>query len=225
MLKSFFKSLYAVLELIAHVTTEYARVIYGVWRLSKLKKPVVTVFGGSKISQGHLYARQAHELGKMLIEHDISVITGGGPGIMEAANCGAFGSEYNGTVARSVGIGVQSLETEHRNKCSNEMIVTKYFFARKFLLTRYATAFVVFPGGFGTMDELFEVATLMQTGHLKRCPIVLIDTAYWTNLLLFIRNAEKEGLLLKKDAELIFVTDNLEEAFKHLYVESKENPL
>ncbi len=225
MIKSFFKSLYAVLELMLHVTTEYGRVMYGVWRLSKLKKPIVTVLGGSKIAQGHIYAQQAYQLGKMLIDHDISVITGGGPGIMEAANCGAYGGEYNGTVARSVGIGVKGLEAEYKNKCSNEMIVTKYFFARKFLLTRYATAFVVFPGGLGTMDELFEVTTLMQTGHLKRCPIVLIDAAYWTHLLLFIRNAEKEGLLLKKDADLIFVTDNLDEAFKHLYIESKDNLL
>lgn len=216
MIKSLIKSLYAVVELTAHMSMEYLRVVRGVWRLSKLKQPVVTVFGGSKIAQGHQYARQAHELGKMLIEHGISVLTGGGPGIMEAANCGAFNSEGNGNKARSIGIGVKGLESDKRNKCSNEFIITKYFFARKFLLTRYSTAFVIFPGGFGTLDELFEIATLMQTGHLKRFPIVLIDTAYWTHLIAHIDNAQKEGLLLKQDADLIFVTDSLEEAFKHL---------
>ncbi len=212
----FFKSIYAVITLILHMTVEYMRVVYGVWRLSKLKKPVVTVFGGSKIEQGHAYAQQAHQLGKMLIEHDISVITGGGPGIMEAANCGAFNNEIDINKARSVGIGVKGLGLEKKNKCANEYIITKYFFARKFLLTRYSTGFAVFPGGFGTLDELFEITTLMQTGHLERFPVVLIDTVYWTNLILFIRNAEKEGLLLKKDADLIFVTDSLDEAFKHL---------
>ena len=216
MIQSLVESFYAVLELTAHMSVEYVRVVRGVWRLSKLKKPVVTVFGGSKIAQGHQYARQAHELGRMLIEHDISVLTGGGPGIMEAANCGAFNSECNGHKARSIGIGVKGLELEKRNKCSNEFIITKYFFARKFLLTRYSTAFVIFPGGFGTLDELFEIATLMQTGHLKRFPIVLINIIYWAPLMMLIDNAQKEGLLLKQDADLIFVTDSLEEAFKHL---------
>ena len=221
MFSAFFKSIYAIVRLIVHMTVEYMRVVYGVWRLSKLKQPIVTVFGGSKIEQGHLYAQQAHQLGKMLIENDISVITGGGPGIMEAANCGAFDNEIDINKARTIGIGVKGLEAERRNKCANEFIITKYFFTRKFLLTRYSTAFAVFPGGFGTLDELFEITTLMQTGHLERFPVVLINTLYWTDLILFIRNAEKEGMLLKKDADLIFVTDSLEEAFKHLSQNTK----
>jgi len=215
----FFRSFCATCALAGHLFRDYIRLVRGVWMLSKVPQPVVTVFGGSKIEQGHKYAQQANELGQMLMKKNISVITGGGPGIMQAANCGAFENKNESGKAKSVGIGVRGLEQEKHNECSNEFLVTKYFFARKWLLTRYATAFAVFPGGYGTLDELFEITTLMQTDKLKRSPIVLINKAYWAPLVEWIKKAEAEGLLLKKDADLIFVTDNIEHAFKHLYGE------
>jgi len=220
---SFLKSCGATFALAGHLFRDYVRLVRGVWKLSKLPRPVVTVFGGSKIEQKHRYAQQANELGKLLMENGISVITGGGPGIMKAANCGAFkDSNANENGPKSVGIGVRDLPQEDSNECSNEFIVTKYFFARKWLLTRYADAFAVFPGGFGTLDELFQIATLMQTGKLKRVPIVLIDKGHWQPLLTWLEKPAKEGLILEKDKDIFFVTDDIQEAFKHLYAESKQ---
>lgn len=193
--------------------------VTGVWKISKLTPPIVTVFGGSKLDQEHAYAKKANELGKLLVANGISVITGGGPGIMQAANCGAFKHEGN---VRSVGITVESLSTETRNQCADEMVVVKHFFARKWLLTRYATAFAVFPGGFGTLDELFEIATLMQVNRLAHIPIVLVGKEYWKPLLAWIDQAVKEGLVLQKDADFLFVTDDIQEAFEHLKEQAKE---
>jgi len=215
----FFKAFCATCVLLGRLLVDYFRLIGGVWTLSILKPPIVSVFGGSKLGQDHEYAQKAHELAQRLIEHNISVITGGGPGIMQAANCGAFehNKETNKNRGKSIGIGLQGLEQKKGNQCADAFIITRYFFTRKWLLTRYSTAFVVFPGGYGTLDELFEVTTLMQTERLKRVPIVLFKSAYWKPLLEWIEQAKKEGLLLEKDADLIFTTDSVDEAFHHLH--------
>jgi uncharacterized protein (TIGR00730 family) len=214
-----FKAFCATCGLLGRLLVDYFRLIGGVWTLSILNPPIVSVFGGSRIGQEHEYSKKAHELAQRLIEHNISVITGGGPGIMQAANCGAF--EHNtGTKkkrGKSIGIGVQGLEKEKRNECADAFITTRYFFTRKWLLTRYSTAFIIFPGGYGTLDELFEITTLMQTGKLKRVPIVLFNTAYWKPLLQWVQQAKKEGLLLEKDVDLLFTTDSVDEAFHHLH--------
>ena len=207
------KSCCGQLQLIGYFFASYFRILKGAWKISKLKKPIVTVFGGSKLSQDHAYAQQAHDLGALLISNGISVITGGGPGIMRAANCGAFDTERG---AQSIGISVDGLPHEPRHKYTDQMIVVKHFFARKWLLTRYATAFAVFPGGFGTLDELFEIATLMQEERLSPIPLVLVGRNYWKPLLAWIELAVKEGLVLQQDADLLFVTDDIQEAFEHL---------
>lgn len=210
----FFKSCWAQIYLVGHLFASYIRMIKGVWKISKLKAPIVTVFGGSKLSQDHPYAKKAHALGELLVKNNISVITGGGPGIMQAANCGAF--KPDDAKSKSVGIAIRGLSSEEMNSCADEIVVVKHFFTRKWLLTRYATAFAVFPGGFGTLDELFEVATLMQVERLSHIPIVLVGTDYWKPLLQWINLAVKEGLVLQQDADLLFVTDDVQEAFEHL---------
>jgi len=149
-------------------------------------------------------------LAKKLVEADISVLTGGGAGIMEAASCGAIPTQGSG---HSLGIGVTDLR-EPRNPCVQEYFELDYFFARKWLLTHYSIAFVVFPGGFGTLDELFEVLTLMQTKQLKRAPIVLIGKEFWAPFMgWLIDQALRHGTIAEQDVQLFSVTDDLEEAF------------
>ena len=213
---SFFYSMYGIYDLMINLLDDYFRLVRGVWTLSKLRRPVVSVFGGTRLSQDHPFTQHAHKLSNMLLTHQISVITGGGPGIMQAMNCGALDQDPD-LRGKSVGITVENLSQERQIGCLDELITTRYFFTRKWLLTRYADGFVVFPGGFGTLDELFETLTLMQTGHLERVPVVLINTAYWKPLLEWVEGAQKEGLLLSHDASLLFVTDDLTEAFNHLH--------
>jgi len=187
------------------------QVVYGAWHLSKLQKPFVSIFGGARLSQESVYAQQANELAQRLVEHDISVLTGGGPGVMHAANCGAF-TPTNGGKGKSVGIGVKDLG-EGRNPCVQEYFELDYFFARKWLLTRYSVAFIVFPGGFGTMDELSEVLTLLQTSKLPKVPIVLIGKEYWQHFMHWVEHAIEHDLILKQDLALFTVTDDLEQVF------------
>ena len=205
--------LYEQLRLFGHLFASYFKMIEGVWKVSQLKAPVVTIFGGSKLAQDHPYAHHARAFGQLLAEYGMSVITGGGPAIMEAANCGAF-EKYDGV--RSVGITVRGLAPEHLHTCADTMVQVNHLFARKWLLTRYASAFVVFPGGFGTLDELFEILTLMQVNKLAHLPVILFGKAYWKPLMEWVALAVKEGLVLQRDADLIFVTDDNQEAFEYL---------
>ena len=155
--------------------------VRGIWTVSELHHPVVTIFGGSRLQRDNKYAAMAHNLGKNLIERGISVLTGGGPGVMEAANCGGFhGGER---IAKTIGITVKGLEKlEEANPCMDAMITSDYFWARKWLLINYSNGYVFFPGGFGTLDELAEVLTLMQTENLKRAPVIVIGKEYWADI-------------------------------------------
>lgn len=185
----------------------------GIWKIGHQAKPIVSIFGGSKLQMKSPYAASAHELAGLLIEHDISVITGGGPGIMEAANCGATHAERKKSQARSIGITVKGLEPEDFNICAQEKIIVDYFFVRKWLMIEYSVAFAFFPGGFGTLDEFGEVATLMQTKKLAGVPVVLIGKNYWDPFMNWLHDyALKDGLILKKDLDTIQVTDNIDEA-------------
>jgi uncharacterized protein (TIGR00730 family) len=187
--------------------------LYGTWRISKLPQPVISIFGGSRLKLDTPYARKAQQLSIRLIEQNISILTGGGPGIMEAASCGTQTVEKNKRKGRVLGIGVSSLG-EEANKCADEYFELEFFFARKWLLTEYSTAFVVFPGGFGTLDELAGVLTLIQTQNLKRVPVLLIGKEYWAD---FIQWLEKEplehGFIFKEDIEFFKITDDLDDAF------------
>ncbi len=197
------------------------QLLYGVWRVSKLPRPIVSIFGGSRIAGDDLYFHKAHELARRLVELDISVLTGGGPGIMEAASCGAIVPKRG--KARMMGIGVTDLG-EKPNECVQEYFELHYFFARKWLLTRFSSAFVVFPGGFGTLDELSEVITLIQTKKLERVPIVLFGVEYWDPFMKWLNmEALKHGAIGQEDLDLFTLTDDLEQVFCLIRDECKVN--
>jgi uncharacterized protein (TIGR00730 family) len=205
----------------------YVQTIRGAWRVSRLKQPVVSIFGAARIEQGYYYAQKAAELGGMLSQADIAVLTGGGPGIMQAVSCSikSFEDAKKGT-GETIGIGVTDLGDKAPNQCVHEYIEFKYFFARKWLLTRYAAGVVVFPGGFGTFDELFELLTLVETKKNKRIPIVLFGVEYWKPLFLWITNEVlQHGFVNEQDIQLFTITDDLNEVFCLLRNQCTPEPL
>ncbi|HSC25551.1 MAG TPA: TIGR00730 family Rossman fold protein [Candidatus Babeliales bacterium] len=190
----------------------FYHIIYGVWRISKLRGPIISIFGSARVAQTDKYAREANQIAVWLVDQGISVLTGGGPGIMEAANCGTIKSTKKGRV-KSIGIGVRGLN-EPKNICVEEYFELDYFFARKWLLTQYSTGFIVFPGGFGTLDELSEVLTLIQTRQLKKVPIVLIGKDYWHPFMSWIVDeALPRGLVKPEHVKLFSITDDPYAAF------------
>ncbi len=193
------------------------QIIYGIWKISALPKPRVSIFGGHLIKMDSPYTRLAHQLGYKLSQANISVMTGGGHGIMEAANCGASHYDPRKIKARSVGINVKGLEEGfEQSLCIQEKIMTDYFFARKWLLIQYADAFIFFPGGFGTLDEFGEVMTLIQIEKLPHIQVILIGKDYWASFIKWLTEValKKEALILDQDMELITVTDDIDEAFE-----------
>jgi hypothetical protein len=169
--------------------------------------PAVTIFGSSRLGENTPYYRQAVELARMLSDAGFAVITGGGPGIMAAANRGAW--EANGT---SVGLGIELPFEQGMNEWVDLGVNFRYFFARKTMFVKYAQGFVVFPGGFGTIDELFEALTLVQTGKVTTFPIILVGSAYWAGLVDWLRvTMNADGKISASDLDLIHVTDDPEE--------------
>lgn len=205
----FFTRFARFMQLFFHLFYTTFQMLYGAWRISKLKQPIVTIFGSSRIKQNTPYAQKAHELGQRFIDNDISILTGGGPGIMEAASCHIISKGK----AKSIGIGVRGLE-DKPNQCVSEYFELEYFFARKWLLTEYSAGFVIFPGGFGTLDEMAGVLTLIQTKKLKQVPVVLIGKEYWAPFVDWIQNeALVHGAVMKDELEFFYVTDDLDSAF------------
>lgn len=172
--------------------------------------PSVTVFGSARTKPDDPYYGIAYELGKLLAHEGLSVITGGGPGIMEAANKGAM--EAGGA---SAGVGVE-LPFEASNNAfidADKNITFRYFFVRKLMFLKYSQAFVAFPGGLGTLDELFESLTLSQTGKTPKFPIMLVGRDYWSGLVVWLRErALAEGYIGADDLELFRVVDTADEA-------------
>lgn len=214
----FFKRLGIFFSTFYKLTRVFLQLLYGIWRVSKLELPVVTIFGSHELKLEDPYALQAEKLAQMFAKADISVLTGGGAGIMEAANLGA--AVKKGKV-KSIGIGVKALNEAH-NPYVSEYFELDYFFARKWLLTEYSVAFVVFPGGFGTLDELAEVLVLIKTKKLKAVPIVLIGKEFWTPFVDWIYTEMiKHGLLEKEGLALFEITDDLERAFSLVCITCK----
>jgi len=158
-----------------------AELIDGIETLNDLG-PAVSVFGGARFGEESPYYMAARETAALLVKQNLAVITGGGPGIMEAASRGCF--EAGGT---SVGLNIILPREQHPNHYQNRSITFRYFFIRKLMFVRYAMAYVIFPGGFGTMDEFFESLTLIQTKKIRRFPIVLFGSSYWQGLLDWVR--------------------------------------
>ncbi len=173
--------------------------------------PCVTVFGSARFKPDHPYYALGRQVGAGLARLGFTVMTGGGPGLMEAANRGA--KEAGG---RSVACNVRLPKEEDPNPYLDHSVTAHYFFVRKVLLFKYSYAFVALPGGFGTMDELFEALTLVQTGKIQSFPIVLMGTSYWRRLLHLIHRMEREGTISARDLSLWLTTDDLDEAMAHI---------
>jgi uncharacterized protein (TIGR00730 family) len=174
--------------------------------------PAVSVFGSARSRPGSQECELAERLGGALARAGYAVITGGGPGVMEAANKGA--AEAGGL---SVGLGIELPFEQGINDWVDVGIDFRYFFARKTMFVKYAQAFVVLPGGFGTMDELFEAVTLVQTRKVTRFPVVLMGAGYWRGLLDWMRDTmAADGKISPADLELMCVTDDVDEAIRHI---------
>jgi uncharacterized protein (TIGR00730 family) len=177
--------------------------------------PCVTVFGSARYPETHPYYLQAREIGAELAKSGFTVMTGGGPGIMEAANRGA--KDVNG---RSVGCNIVLPKEQQPNPYLDLFVDFRYFFVRKLMLAKYSYAFVAMPGGFGTLDELFEIATLVQTGKVKEFPIVLAGVDYWKPLLEFLRDTMVAGKTIDQvDVDRFIVSDSPKE-IAHLLSEA-----
>lgn len=174
--------------------------------------PCVTVFGSARFGEDHKYYKLAREVGRLLAEAGFAVMTGGGPGVMEAANRGAKDAD-----GYSIGCNIKLPHEQQPNPYLDKFIEFNYFFVRKVMLVKYSDAFVVLPGGFGTMDELFEVGTLIQTGKLERFPVVMMGRDYFAKLGEFVRDTMvAEGTIDAVDLQLFSATDDPVEAVERI---------
>ena len=173
--------------------------------------PGITVFGSARYNEDHPYYIKAREFGKRIAMEGFATFTGGGPGIMEAANRGAY--ENNG---QSIGCNIQLPFEQKGNPYTHRSITFEHFFVRKVLLVKYSYAFIIMPGGFGTMDELFETLTLVQTKTITQFPIVLFGKEYYAPLLENIQWMIDQGTISKEDLNLVLVTDSVDEAMEHI---------
>ena len=174
--------------------------------------PCVSIFGSSRTKPGDPYYEKAIKTAELIAENGFGVITGGGPGIMEAANRGAHNAG-----GKSVGLGIELPHEQGINAYVHPQyeINFKYFFVRKVMFVKYAQGFIVFPGGFGTLDELFETLTLIQTFKIEQIPIVLVGVDYWEDLLKWIKKRLlANGLVSEQDLDLYYLTDDHEDAVR-----------
>lgn len=173
--------------------------------------PCITVFGSARFNEDHPQYVKARQLGKRIAQLGFTTMSGGGPGIMEAANRGAY---ENG--GYSVGCTIELAHEQDENPYMHRSVHFNYFFVRKVLLLKYSYAFVVMPGGFGTLDELFETVTLIQTGIINQFPIVVLGTKYFRPVLEMINKMEDEHTISETDRKLILFTDDIEESIDHI---------
>lgn len=178
---------------------------------ASLKKNIVTIFGGAQVHNSDQYHEQAFYLAKRLAQQGYSILTGGGPGVMEAANCGADAGEQMRKSRANLGIGVDGIDEHFYNRCGSFVRVNQ-FFGRKWLLIRYSCAAVVFPGGIGTMDELFELLNALKHHQISPIPVVLIGTAFWQPIMDWYTRSLEMGYVAPANAHLFQVTDDVEQA-------------
>jgi uncharacterized protein (TIGR00730 family) len=173
--------------------------------------PCITVFGSARFKEDHPYYEKAREFGKRIADMGFTTMTGGGPGIMEAANRGAFEAD-----GKSVGVNIQLPFEQQGNPYVNKSITFEHFFVRKVLLVKYSYAFIIMPGGFGTMDEFFETLTLVQTQTITQFPIVLFGKDYYSGLWNYIEFMAQQGTISRDDMKLVLITDSVDEAMAHI---------
>jgi uncharacterized protein (TIGR00730 family) len=176
--------------------------------VERIDRPAVTLFGSARVDEGHPAYEEAREVGRRFAEAGFAVVTGGGPGVMEGANRGA--KEGGGL---SVGFNIDLPHEQHENPYLDIELTFHHFYARKTMFVKAAEGFVIFPGGFGTLDELFESLTLIQTGKVLHFPVVLFDSDYWQGLLGWLRERPLAGGMISfEDIELLHLTDSPAEA-------------
>ena len=172
--------------------------------VERIDRPAVTLFGSARVDEGHPAYEEAREVGRRFAEAGFAVVTGGGPGVMEGANRGA--KEGGGL---SVGFNIDLPHEQHENPYLDIELTFHHFYARKTMFVKAAEGFVIFPGGFGTLDELFESLTLIQTGKVLHFPVVLFDSDYWRPLLDWIKGRLlADGLISPEDLDLLELTDD-----------------
>lgn len=181
------------------------------YRILHFVGPCVTIFGSARTKPGTRWYELAREMGAACAELGFTTLTGGGPGIMQAGNQGAY--EAGG---KSIGVNIVLPFEQSVNPYVHRSVDMRYFFTRKTMLVKYSYAFVVLPGGAGTLDEMFETMTLIQTGKLKSFPIILMGKDFWQPLMDFVYQMAEAGTISPNDPELIFFTDSVEEAKAHL---------
>jgi uncharacterized protein (TIGR00730 family) len=187
-------------EEVAFIAEEFRK---GLRAVERIDRPAVTVFGSSRVHEGDEVYDRARELGRTLARTGFAVVTGGGPGVMEAANRGCF--EEGGL---SVGFNIELPHEQLLNPYVGLSLEFKHFFARKVMLVKAAEGFVIFPGGFGTMDELFESLTLIQTGKVEHFPVILAGRRYWAPLLGWVNRAMVGSYVEHEDLDLLEVEDD-----------------
>ncbi|RUM32131.1 MAG: TIGR00730 family Rossman fold protein [Aquifex sp.] len=191
--------------------------VYGFDELADVG-PAVTFFGSSRAKETDKYYKLAYETAFNLGKLGFTIITGGGPGIMEAANRGAHDSG-----AESIGLNISIPREQAPNRYQTKSLQFKYFFVRKVMLLKYAMAYVIFPGGFGTFDELFEALTLIQTGKSHKFPLILFGSEYYSGLLNFMKDTMvKYGTIDKEDLSLMILVDEPKDVVKHIMERAKE---
>jgi uncharacterized protein (TIGR00730 family) len=184
--------------------------------MSDLDRPCIAVFGSARTSKDDPYYNEAVSVGEQLVANGFGVITGGGPGAMEAVNKGA----QHGL---SVGLGIELPFEAKMNDYINRGITCRYFFTRKVSLIKYSQGFIVFPGGLGTLDELFEALTLAQTGHAPKFPIILVGSEYWTGLIDWLKSTVlADGKMSESDFELFRIVDSADEAVEKILIHNSK---
>ncbi|MCC7115073.1 MAG: TIGR00730 family Rossman fold protein [Burkholderiales bacterium] len=176
-------------------------------------RPAVSMFGSARIREGHPYYTLTRDIARRLSDAGFAVVSGGGPGLMEAANRGAHGGR-----GPSIGLNIQ-IPHEHGDRASQDISVDfRYFFTRKMMFVRYASAYVVLPGGFGTLDELSECLTLVQTGKSRRIPILLVGSSFWRGLVDWMgERLVGEGMIGERDLDLLTVTDDADAVVESIF--------
>jgi uncharacterized protein (TIGR00730 family) len=180
--------------------------------------PCITVFGSARFGEDHKYYRASAEFGKRIAQMGFATMTGGGPGVMEAANRGAY--EAGGL---SIGCNILLPFEQHLNPYVHKAITFEHFFVRKVLLVKYSYAFIIMPGGFGTMDEFFETLTLVQTKTITQFPIVLFGKAYYAELWEYMELMAQQGTISRDDLSLVLLTDDIDEAMLHIRTYIRNN--
>ena len=195
------------LALVFRATREFIRG----FRALHFAGPCVTIFGSARFPETHPYYELTREVGRRVSRLGFTVMTGGGPGLMEAANRGA--RDVGGP---SIGCNIELPHEQSPNQYLDRWVSCHYFFVRKVILFKYSYAFVAMPGGIGTLDELFEALTLIQTGKIRGFPVVLIGTDYWRSLVSLLRDLKDRGAISAKDLDMLCVTDDLDAAMAHI---------